>query len=150
MKRTKKEKTKMEMSDAEDYLRASLRAIERILQRPKYSNPERDTEEYGIYDCLRGMPEVLKTVLDLMEHEKKEPGAVGVTAEENLEFSVQIIEALMRNPEYANAKPGTEEHAFCECLGWVRAICKIAIELIEAEKEGNKKEKERQEVRKDE
>ena len=136
MKRTKKEKTKMEMSDAEDYLRASLRAVERILQRPKYSNPERDTEEHGIHDCLEGVPGVLKTILDLMEHEKKEPGAVGVTAEENLGFSIQIIEALMRNPECANAKPGTEEHAFCECLGWVRAICKIALELIEVEKEG--------------
>jgi len=142
MGKNKEEKTKVEISDAEDYLRASLRAVERILQRPKYSNPERDTEEHGIHDCLEGVPGVLKTVLDLMEHEKKEPGAVGVTAEENLEFSVQIIEALMRNPEHANAKPGTEEHAFCECLGWVRAICKIALELIEAEKEEKEKEKE--------
>ena len=150
MKRIKSETTKAEGITAEDYLRASLRAIKRILQRPKYSNPERDTEEHGIYDCLRGMPGVLKIILDLMEHEKKEPGAVGVTAEENLKLSVQILEAYMRNPEYANAKPGTEEYAFCECSGWMRAICKIAIELIEAEKEGKEKETEKEEVREDE
>jgi len=150
MKRLKEEKTEAEVSDAEDYLRASLRAIERLLQRPKYANPDWETEEQGIRDCLGWTRGSLMMALDLKEYDRKEPEKKGTTAEEYLRASVQAIDIIMQKPEYANAKLGTEEHGFRKCLGWMRAIFKIALELIEAEKEEKEKETEKEEVREDE
>ena len=141
MERIKKEETKTEISDAEDYLRASLRAVERLLQRPKYANPDWETEEQGIRDCLGWTRVSLMTALDLRESERKEPEKERVTAEKYLRASVQAIDAIMQKPECANAKLGTEEHGFRECLKRMRAIFEIVLELIEAEKEENKKEK---------
>jgi len=136
MGENKEEKTKVEMSDAEDYLRASLRAVERLQRRPKYANP-RSMEEWGIRSCLGWMRGSLMIALNLREYERKEPEKEGTTAEEDLRATVQAIDAIMQKPEYANAKLGTEEHGFRECLKWMRAIFEIAIELIEAEKEGH-------------
>ena len=150
MGKNKEEKTKVEISDAEDYLRASLRAVERILQRPKYANPEWDSEEHGIRDCLGWTRVSLMTALDLRESERKEPEKERVTAEKYLRASVQAIDVIMQKPECANARLGTEEHGFRECLKRMRAIFEIAIELIEAEKEEKEKETEKEEVREDE
>lgn len=150
MKRIKSEKTKAEGITAEDYLRTSLRAVERMLQRPKYINPEWDSEEQGIRDCLGWTRGTLMMALDLRECEKIEPEKDKTTEEEYLRASVQAIDIIMQKLEYCNAKFGTEEHGFRECLGWMRAIFKIALELMEAEKEEKEKGKERQEVREDE
>jgi len=143
VERIKKEKTEAEVSDAENYLRASLRAVERMLQRPKYTNPEWDSKEQGIRDCLGWMRGSLMMALDLRKFEREEPEKEGTTAEEDLRATVQAIDVITQKPEYANSEKGTSEYGFRECLKWMRAICKIAIELIEAEKEGKEKEKER-------
>ena len=141
MERIKEEETEAEISDAEDYLKTSLRAVERLQRRPKYTNPDWDSEEQGIHDCLGWTRVSLMTALDLRESERKEPEKERVTAEKYLRASVQAIDAIMQKPECANAKLGTEEHGFRECLKRMRAIFEIVLELIEAEKEENKKEK---------
>ena len=135
MKKVKREKTEAEISDVEDYLRASLRAVEMLQRRPKYTNPDWDSEEQGIHDCLGWMRGSLMMALDLRNFEKKEPKKEGTTAEEDLRATVQAIDVMMRKPEYANSEKGTTEYGFCKCLKWMRAISEIAIELIEAEKD---------------
>ena len=143
MEKIKEEEIKIKKITAEDYLRASLRAVERILQRPKYTNTKLDTEEQGIHDCLGWMRGSLMIALNLREYEKKEPEKEGITAEQDLKVSIQVLENMMRKPEYKNAKFGTEEHGFRECLEWMRATFKIAVELMEAEKEEKEREIER-------
>jgi len=128
------------VGEVEKYLKASLVAVERILQRPKYTNPDWDSEEQGIRDCLGWTRGTLMMALDLRECERKEPEKEKTTAEEYLRASVQAIDIIMQKLEYANAKLGTEEHGFCECLEWMRATFKIALELIEAEKEEKEKD----------
>ena len=145
----KKEKTETEISDAEDYLRASLRAVERLQRRPKYTNPEWDSEEQGIRDCLGWTRGTLMMALDLRECERKEPEKDKTTAEEYLRASVQAIDIIMQKPECANAKLGTEEHGFRECLGWMRATFKITLELMDAEKDEKEKEIEKEVVKKE-
>ena len=145
MEKIKEEETKVKKITAEDYLRASLRAVERILQRPKYTNTKLDTEEQGIHDCLGWMRGSLMIALNLREYEKKEPEKEGITAEQDLKVSIQVLENMMQKQEYSNAKFGTEEHGFRECLGWMRATFKIAVELMEAEKEEKEREIESEE-----
>jgi len=135
MKRAKREETETEVSDAEGYLRASLRAVERLQRRPKYTNPDWDSEEQGFHDCLGWTRVSLMTALDLRESERKEPEKERITAERYLRASVQAIDAIMQKPECANAKLGTEEYGFRECLKRMRAIFEIVLELIEAEKD---------------
>jgi len=134
MKKVKREETETEVSDAEDYLRASLRAVERLLQRPKYANP-RSMEEWGIRSCLGWMRGSLMIALNLRKFEREEPEKEKTTAEEDLRATVQAIDVIIQKPEYANSEKGTEEHGFRECLKWMRAIFEIALELIEAEKD---------------
>ncbi len=139
MEKNKKEEA--EVSDAEDYLRASLRAVERLQRRPKYTNPDWDSEEQGIHDCLGWMRGSLMMALDLRKFEREEPEKEGTTAEEDLRATVQAIDVITQKPKYANSEKGTTEYGFRECLKWMRAISEIAIELIEAEKEEKEKEK---------